>query len=425
MPHSELLDLFLSSTGICTDTRKLQKGQLFVALKGDNFNGNAFASQALKEGARAVIIDEAKYASPQGTYLVNDGLIALQRLAQEYRRTLSCPTLALTGSNGKTTTKELIDAVLSTKYKVHATAGNYNNHIGVPLTILSAPSDTEILILEMGANHLGEIKELCDIALPDYGLITNIGRAHLEGFGSLAGVIEGKTEMYRHIAKSGRLVFYDKSDETLFNQLPSGIKAVSYRKDVVFTRDKLKLGFNLSKKDYLTQLVGSYNQPNIEAALSVSQYFDVEDKLAAQAIADYIPKINRSETETIGDCELILDAYNANPTSMRAAINSFRSHKTTKNKNLILGDMKELGHASVALHREIIDLVSESAWHSITLIGPHFTQASEQSGYSGQTYKTLKACIADFDSIKGAMKKGITLLKASRSLKLESLKDLL
>jgi len=402
--QGNLLDLFLASTGVCTDTRKLEKGNLFFALKGENFNGNKFAASALEQGALAAIVDEKKYHLEEGTLLVEDVLTSLQDLARDYRRNLDCKVLALTGSNGKTTTKELIHAVLSTKYKVHATAGNFNNHIGVPLTLLSTPEDTEIIVVEMGANHVGEIKFLCEIAEPDYGLITNIGKAHLEGFGSIEGVITGKTEMYRHILKSGKLVFYNRQDDLLFSLLPAGIKAVSYRDDLEFSVSDLTLNFNFRDLEelYKSELTGTYNEPNVLAALSISRYFGINDKAAATAIATYTPKDNRSEISEVNGYDLILDAYNANPTSMHAAINSFHNLKTDKPKNLLLGDMKELGNESIELHKEIIDLISTQEWHSVTLVGADFKLA-------GRPF----------------LKEGITLVKASRSLKLESIKDLL
>ncbi len=423
MPPSQLLELFLSSTGICTDTRKLKKGQLFFALKGANFDGNKFASKALEDGALAAIIDEPDANVDDRMYLVGDALVALQALAREYRRTLSCPVLALTGSNGKTTSKELIYAVLSTQYKVHATAGNLNNHIGVPLTLLSTPIDTEILVVEMGANHIGEIKELCEIALPDYGLITNIGRAHLEGFGSVEGIVQGKTEMYRHLRKQDGLAFYNKSDKVLFDQLPSGIRAVPYRQDLVFSEAKLYLSFAYNDgESYQSLLTGDYNQTNIAAALTISGFFNIDDAQAGAAIAAYSPNINRSEIQIVNGCELIMDAYNANPSSMRAAIKSLRSLDASK-KNLILGDMKELGSETITLHREVIDYIMESQWNKVILIGPDFCQALKDNAKI-TAYESLEACIEQFQTLRKDLVGGLTLIKASRSLKLERLKDL-
>ena len=424
MPASQLLELFLSSQGICTDTRKLKRGQLFFALKGANFNGNKFAAKALEQGAIAAIVDEPEYNSGDSTYLVEDALMALQSLAREYRQTLSCPVLALTGSNGKTTTKELIYAVLSVHYKVHATAGNLNNHIGVPLTLLSTPSDTEILIVEMGANHIGEIKELSEIALPDYGLITNIGRAHLEGFGSVEGIIKGKTELYRHLKERDAVAFYNKSDAILCDHLPSGIQTIPYREDLQFSASQLYLSFAFGTgKPYESQLSGDYNQINIAAALTISQYFQVEDTLAAKSIVAYSPDLNRSEIKLIKGCALIMDAYNANPTSMRAAIQSLRNIQTDKKKNLILGDMKELGDETVILHREIVEYILDTQWNKVVLIGADFSRAAQDIAEI-DTYANVEACLAEIDQLREEMVGALTLLKASRSLKLERLKDL-
>ena len=427
-PISELLSLFKSSAGVSIDTRSLEPGQIFFALKGENFDGNRYALQALEKGASAAVVDDPNLAGKDNNIIVvPDVLSALQQLAADYRDTLSCPVLAITGSNGKTTTKELIHAVLSQRYNVYATRGNLNNHIGVPLTLLSTPENCEILVVEMGANKMGDIKELCEIAKPDYGLITNVGQAHLEGFGSFEGVIQTKTELYRYIVSMGQGVFYDEADDILTKHLPTGIKAISYVEHLEFSMKGMHLSFSYGDKGPLheTLLTGEYNQPNIRAALTLGQFFEVPSVDSCTAISEYEPKMNRSQVVSMPPFELILDAYNANPTSMNAAIRSFKRLKVDKPKNLVLGDMKELGEGSVALHAEILDRLIPEDWHAIVVVGNHFCQAARQMPLESKMYEDMHALTEDQTFLRTLLAGGVTLVKASRSLRLESIRDLL
>jgi len=367
MDIERLHRIFLDCGQVSTDSRSVQKGDLFVALKGANFDGNKFVSDVLDKGAKYAMASDPALASDR-TLIVDDTLVTLQALAKYHRSYLDVPVIAITGSNGKTTTKELLTQVLNLQYKVHATKGNFNNHIGVPLTILQADKTTELMIIEMGANHLHEIDFLCNIAMPDYGLITNVGRAHIEGFGSYEGVITAKTEMYRHLRQKGKLIFYNDKDQVLVGQLPDGARAVPYLAEVEFDESSFLLAFaNHQGQAKRTQLVGSYNKDNILAALTVGHYFDIPLPAMKAAICQYTPKNNRSQVVIKSDVTLILDAYNANPTSMESSIKSLAETETNSNKALILGDMKELGPDSVMMHRQVLDFAEPSPWKAILI----------------------------------------------------------
>ena len=432
MSHQVIYDLFLSSTGVTTDSRSVKDGQLFFALKGERFDGNAYAEDVLSQGACAAVIDNPAYHRPGGkTILVEDGLIALQQLATRYRKDFTIPVIAITGSNGKTTTKELLTTVLRQKYKVHATIGNYNNHIGVPLTLLQAPVDTQMLVIEMGANHIGEIRDLCQIALPDYGLITNVGQAHLEGFGSYHGVILAKTEMYRFIKEKGDVAFVNKNDSVLVYNLPDGIKTIPYMSDISFFNKGLHLGyFNEAHKQCVTHLSGSYNQDNILAARTIGAYFNVPLDKIDQSIMDYLPTMNRSQLVEYVSTSMILDAYNANPSSMREAIDSFARSEAAKGKILILGDMKELGPESTALHEEVLLYLEQYSWDTVILVGREFGEVmrgladGRPKGRAYVHFESIETLSTSKDEVLTMLSNKLCLVKASRSIKLERITDL-
>lgn len=377
--NSKLLEIFLSSTGISTDTRTIQKGNMFFALKGPNFNANQLAKEALDKGAIYAIIDDSDFIIDERTILVEDGLKALQNLALEYRRTLNIPFIGLTGSNGKTTTKELINQVLSKKYKTAATKGNLNNHIGVPLTILSIKKNIEIAIIEMGANKKGDIKELVEIAEPTHGLITNIGKAHLEGFGGLAGVRIGKGEMYDFLKISNGKVFVPKEDPVLNEMIQEkGIKNKVYTNTIYstyLTKDTPFIEFKDAKgHSYSCQIPGEYNYKNMEIAIAIGAEFGIPEKDCLEAVANYQPDNHRSQFIQIGSNKVFMDSYNANPTSMKLAIESF--HKLEgENKMVLLGGMNELGEDEGKEHEAIGELLSKMNFNTILLVGEKFAPA--------------------------------------------------
>ncbi|PKP49148.1 MAG: UDP-N-acetylmuramoyl-tripeptide--D-alanyl-D-alanine ligase, partial [Bacteroidetes bacterium HGW-Bacteroidetes-12] len=357
METNQLYKLFIEHPVVCTDTRKITKNCIFFALKGENFNGNLFAKNALDLGATYAIVDEKEVATQPNIIYVKDALVALQELANYHRKQFNIPFIAITGSNGKTTTKELINAVLSKRYKTVATVGNLNNHIGVPLTILSVTNQSEVAIIEMGANHPKEIGFLCTIAEPNYGIITNIGKAHIEGFGSFEGVIQTKSELYHFIEANKGKLFVNVDDDLLVN-LSKNINSVLYGNSSSFCNARLISSNPVLLLDWkgnriTTQLYGKYNFTNILAAICIGTYFQVEDHNIVEAITEYTSTNNRSQLVKKGTNVFYLDAYNANPTSMNAAIDTFIENKI-KNKLMILGDMLELGAISEAEHQIII-----------------------------------------------------------------------
>ncbi|MGZ0015065.1 UDP-N-acetylmuramoyl-tripeptide--D-alanyl-D-alanine ligase [Yeosuana sp. AK3] len=376
MEIKELHARFLECTSVSTDTRKIKKDDMFFALKGENFNGNTYAEKAIELGAKYAIIDEAELNTSYQTILVDNVLETLQELSTFHRNYLKTPIIALTGSNGKTTTKELVNATLSKKYKTSATKGNLNNHIGVPLTLLSMTKDTEIGIVEMGANHQKEIEFLCAIAQPDYGLITNFGKAHLEGFGSVEGVIKGKSEMYDFLIKNNKTVFVNSHDSI---QIEKTKKAKTFifgndsntdvKIDFMEAQPHVKARYN--NLTINSQLIGEYNFSNIAAAIAIAHYFKVADNDIKAAIETYIPNNNRSQVIEKSSNKIILDAYNANPTSMRAALLNFEK-LNDKIKVAILGDMFELGQEAEKEHQNIVDLASALVLDRIILIGANF-----------------------------------------------------
>ncbi len=425
MTIPQLHQLFLASNGVCTDTRKIKQNSIFFALKGDNFNGNIYAKKALELGVTFAIIDEIEYTISEKCILVDDVLKTLQDLASYHREYLDIPVIALTGSNGKTTTKELINSVLSSRFKTTATLGNLNNHIGVPLTILSMTKDTEIGIIEMGANHIGEIGFLSAIVKPDYGYITNIGKAHLEGFGSIEGVLKGKTELYNCIKKQNKLVFLNIEDQKLFNA-SQGINTYTFSKtdssNVTIKLIDVNPNVTVSYQDIIieTNLIGEYNFTNIAAAITIGNYFNITADQIKIAIESYIPTNNRSQIIKKQKHTIILDAYNANPTSMSAAIENFAQLKYTS-KIAFLGDMFELGKEASLEHQKIVDQIIETKVDEIYLIGNIFfdTKCNDSRIQKFRSYEDLE--------INWHLKNNedAILIKGSRGMKLERILDLL
>lgn len=367
--------LFLDSSGVCTDTRKLKKGQLYFALKGVHFNGNIFAKKALEQGASYAIIDENQGGVNQ-TIQVEDVLQTLQDLATYHRNFLKIPIIGLTGSNGKTTTKELINEVLSQKYTTTATAGNLNNHIGVPLTLLAMTKDTEIGIVEMGANHQGEIAALSEIARPNFGYITNFGKAHLEGFGGVEGVIKGKSELYKFISKTNGIAFVNKEDPLQLKQ-SSGLQTKTFAPAdadyiITFKGATPYVRVEFDALTIKTQLTGDYNALNIAAAIAIGSYFSVDAHAIKKGIESYIPENNRSQIiEKENNITIILDAYNANPTSMEAALSNLSKQSST-HKIAFLGDMFEVGETTKEEHQHILDYANSLAIDYVYGVGPTF-----------------------------------------------------
>ena len=382
---------------VSTDTRNLPVGCVFFALHGANFDGNKFAKQALEQGAALAVIDNPEYALPDGTLLVPNTLVALQDLARAWRRELGLPIIGITGTNGKTTTKELLATVLSTKYNLHYTQGNLNNQIGVPLTLLQITRAHELAIVEMGASHPGDIKELVDIAEPNCGLITNVGRAHLEGFGSFEGVQQTKKELYDYLREHQGFIFRNM-DNPYLAKMAGDLKTIPY------TTGNMPSG---------TNLVGEYNAENVSAAICVGEYFSISREQALEAIRQYVPTNNRSQKMQTANNQLIVDAYNANPTSMQAAINAF------KGDTHILGAMRELGEYSHLEHQNIVNMLAERKAEYVFLVGEEYMQTT--SPYPVFENVEMLHKHLEEQPIKG---KNI-LLKGSRSTKMEKLLDIL
>ncbi len=423
MSIEEIYQRFKNSNKVCTDTRKIEKYDLFFALKGDNFNGNKFAHQAIVNGANYAIIDEEEFNTADQCILVKDVLATLQELANFHRRTFDIPVIALTGSNGKTTNKELLKAALSRKYKVHATQGNLNNHIGVPLTLLSMPADTEIAIIEMGANHQKEIEELCKIAEPSHGYITNIGKAHLEGFGGVEGIKKGKGELYDFLKESEGYVFVNEKDTVLLEMLKSRqiIKSVFYGKGDLFLRMQQESPavkwISENGQEYTAQISGKYNFENIQNAYAIARYFNVVETDVCQALAAYNPDNNRSQKVLKESNEIFLDAYNANPSSMEASIKNFINYSTEKSKVVILGDMFELGDDSEKEHSSLGKLVASGDFETVVLYGENMKHALIHLPQA--YYFTDKFSIHNWVNDKNFENKAF-LIKGSRGVGLET-----
>lgn len=421
---------FLECTSVCTDTRSITAGSLFFALKGPNFNANAFAAEALAKGCRYAVVDDPSVSTDDRYLVVSDVLAALQELARHHRRQFSVPVIGITGTNGKTTTKELIHAVLNADRSTLATSGNLNNHIGVPLTLLRFTPEHAIAIIEMGANKPGDIAELCSIAEPTHGMITNIGKAHLEGFGGYEGVVRTKTEMYADVKARGGKVFVNADDPLLMTQ-SAGIDRVTYghNPDAATTGDALMSGPFLSmvfngRDDFVhqvdTHLIGAYNLTNVLAAVAVGQHFGVADDVIAAALSAYVPSNNRSQFTNTGRNQVVMDAYNANPSSMRAALENFAAVTMALPKLAVLGDMLELGDHSDAEHQAIVDLTKELGLPAC-FVGPRFCKAV--NGTSLTAYADASTMI---EALKDERIVGRSILvKGSRGIKLETLLPLL
>jgi len=428
MEIPQLYHYFTSCSALSTDTRRITPNSIFFALKGDNFDANTFAAKALNQGARYVVIDNPKYKTGDRMLLVKDSLAALQQLAQYHRRQLGLPVIALTGSNGKTTTKELINAVLSKKYNTKATIGNLNNHIGVPLTLLSFTTETEIGIVEMGANHQKEIEMLCNLAEPNFGYITNFGKAHLEGFGGYEGVINGKSELFTYLQTHTKTAFVNLDDE-IQDKKTAALSRFTFatdsydgnvRIDAVEANPMVRLIYN--NLHIQSHLIGIYNAANISAAIAVGNYFKVADSEIKAAIENYIPTNNRSQLTEKNGNKIILDAYNANPSSMMAALTNFIQLEE-KPKIAILGDMFELGPESPAEHKKLVEYLTNEEGVKVIFVGKDFyaNKIDHEHLHFFETYDDLKADV----EVLHTNKKGIILIKGSRGMALERVMDII
>lgn len=426
MQIEELYKLYLKHPSVQTDSRKLKPGDIFFALKGDNFNGNTFAKKAIDGGAAFAIIDEPEFEIPGKTILVENVLTTLQQLAKHHREQFTIPFISITGSNGKTTTKELVHAVLSSTYKTYTTEGNLNNHIGIPLTLLKIKEDAEIAVIEMGANHQREIAGYCEYAQPTYGIITNCGKAHLEGFGGVEGVRKGKGELYDYIREHNGTLFLMKDYDYLL-QMSSGIKNIiqygtsdadvegAVFKNEPFLEVNIKKGAAI--RTIQTHLVGEYNLPNVLVAVTVGKHFGIADEEIKKAIENYTPSNSRSQLIEKGSNKIILDAYNANPSSMKLAIENFARLKA-ENKILVLGAMAELGEESLKEHRDIINLIQHHSWKAVLLVGGDFLKIEHP-------FTTFASATEAKEWLQQQnIEHSHILVKGSRSMQMEKVLDL-
>lgn len=423
----DLYDLFIHNPQITTDSRNCPKGSIFFALKGDKFDGNQYAGKALASGCVYAVIDNPDYYIGERTILVDNVLKTLQQLAHHHRKVLGLPIIGITGTNGKTTTKELLAAVLSTKFNLLYTEGNFNNHIGVPLTLLRLTHDHEMAVIEMGASHPGDIKELVDIVHPNYGIITNVGRAHLEGFGSFEGVIRTKGELYDYIRRSKGKIFIKKENKYL-QSIAKGIEQITYGNgDDAFASGQVVscdpfLVFNWKQQGKLhtveTHMIGSYNLDNVLAAVAVGRFFKIPAERISRAIAAYEPTNNRSQFKKTDNNELIIDAYNANPSSMKVALDNFIT-MPVQPKAIILGDMRELGPTSNELHAEVVEQIKKGQFDKVFLCGEHFSKVGKEFS----PFATTEAMVEELR--KQPLKGYHILIKGSHSMGLEKLVDIL
>mgnify|MGYP002793610951 CR=1 FL=1 len=423
----DLYDLFIHNPQITTDSRNCPKGSIFFALKGDKFDGNQYAGKALASGCVYAVIDNPDYYIGERTILVDNVLKTLQQLAHHHRKVLGLPIIGITGTNGKTTTKELLAAVLSTKFNLLYTEGNFNNHIGVPLTLLRLTHDHEMAVIEMAASHPGDIKELVDIVHPNYGIITNVGRAHLEGFGSFEGVIRTKGELYDYIRRSKGKIFIKKENEYL-QSIAKGIEQITYGNgDDAFASGQVVscdpfLVFNWKQQGKLhtveTHMIGSYNLDNVLAAVAVGRFFKIPAERISRAIAAYEPTNNRSQFKKTENNELIIDAYNANPSSMKVALDNFIT-MPVQPKAIILGDMRELGPTSDELHAEVVEQIKKGQFDKVFLCGEHFSKVGKEFS----PFATTEAMVEELR--KQPLKGYHILIKGSHSMGLEKLADIL
>jgi UDP-N-acetylmuramoyl-tripeptide--D-alanyl-D-alanine ligase len=420
-----IYSLFLESTGICTDTRKIAEGNLFLALKGPNFDANRLAGKALEAGALAAIIDDKQFEVAGKTIIVDDCLTTLQELAKHHRRQLDIPFIGLTGSNGKTTTKELIYAALSRSYRAFATEGNLNNHIGVPLSVLSVSMDHQIAIIEMGANHVGEIAQLCSIARPSHGLITNIGKAHIGLFGGFDKIIQGKSELYHYLIQNQGVIFVNQHQDILLNMSKRMDNPVFYPDKGSFCPARMLEADPFVKielasgRELTSQLAGAFNFDNMATALCVAKYFDVPETKAAEAVAHYLPSNNRSQIVQKGSNTILLDAYNANPSSMEKAVETL-SKSGSKNKVAIVGDMFELGEDTKKEHENVGRQLKNLGIERVYFCGQHMKHAFDVhgGGYHAEDTAALKALLSDH-----MFSDATILIKASRGMALEQVLD--
>lgn len=427
MQTEKLYEKFLETGKISTDTRQIAEGSIFFALRGDKFNANEFAQQALEKGASYAVIDDAAYAKNPRCILVENSLKTLQELAKFHRTKLTIPVIGLTGSNGKTTSKELLNAVLSKKFKTFATKGNLNNHIGVPLSLLSIDKSVEIAVIEMGANHVGEIALLCSIALPTHGFITNIGKAHIGTFGGFENIIRGKSELYQHLIVNKGTVFINSQNAILANMAKRFKNPYFYPAPGDYLHVKLLdadpfIRFETENGEIVqTQLIGAYNFENIAAALCIGKFFGVETGAANNAIAEYVPGNMRSQILEKGTNTIILDAYNANPSSMEAAINNLASMKASR-KVAVLGDMFELDEEAEKEHQKIGELLNTKKFDQVYFCG-NLMKAAKKMYAAGQLFEKKELLIAELK--KHPIKDSTILVKASRGIGLETIVEYL
>ena len=420
----KIYQLYSQKYLVTTDSRKVEPGCVFVALKGEHFDGNDFAYQVANDNiAACVIADRKDLPQHERLFIVDDSLTALQELAKLHREKCKTPIIGITGTNGKTTTKELVASVLNQKYNIIYTQGNFNNHLGVPLTLLQIKPETEIAVVEMGANHPKEIELLCSLAQPNFGIITNIGKAHIEGFGSFEGVIKTKNELYDYLRNTNGKVFLN-NDNPLLKELAHDLTSVSYGKDDSADYNASILSSNpyLSIKwnglEINTNLVGDYNFENVMAAITVGCYFNIEQEIIIKALENYFPTNNRSQFIKTEKNEVVMDAYNANPVSMSNSVRNFRNI-SDENHLLILGDMKELGDESLNEHQEILNLVKELGFNNIILVGSEFNKIN--SGFV--SFLNVEELISHINNNEIRGKK--ILIKGSHSIHLEKIINLL
>ena len=424
MDIANLYDKFLASKGVQTDTRKISSGEIFFALKGPSFNGNHFAAKALEAGASFVVADENIGVNDDRILYVDDVLTTLQDLARHHRRTFNIPVLAITGSNGKTTTKELVHAVLSQKYRTHTTIGNLNNHIGIPLTLLAMPSQTELAVIEMGANHQKEIESYCTYVEPTHGIITNCGKAHLEGFGGVEGVRKGKGELYDYLRKHNGTVFLMKDYDYLIRMSQGIREVITYGTAEADILGHVTHGDPFLEVEWAghgriqTRLAGDYNLPNVLVALAAGKYFGVPDPSMIEAISNYSPSNSRSQLVEKGGNRIILDAYNANPTSMSAAIQNLLRQSHPR-KCVMLGGMMELGEDSLAEHAALVSLLKTQEWMEVCLVGGDFLKVD----HPFRSFPDASTAAAWYRA--HPLKDALILVKGSRSMRMEQLAEVL
>lgn len=420
MDIKSIYSLFIQCDGVSTDSRKCPKDSMFIALKGDNFDGNVFVENAIESGCKFALTSDEQRANNKTIFYVPDTLVALQQLASYHRQQMNATVIAITGTNGKTTTKELTSAVMKAKYgdDVINTEGNLNNHIGVPLTLLRIKTHHKYAIVEMGANHPGEIKTLADIALPDYGLITNVGTAHILGFGSFEGVIKTKCELYDNLKMHNGTIFVNGSNHNIFpksegaNRIVYGVDGSSLNASVESAGPFLKVKFS-NGYSAQTNLIGAYNLENVMAAACVGIHFGVDMPTIVSALENYKPSNNRSQFISTSSNKLIVDAYNANPTSMKAALENFIALKSDSEKALILGDMLELGNDSEAEHRKIVEMIAASGIKKVMLVGQNFASVAKNGMSTFKNVDELIPVLTD-NKLNGCL----ILIKGSNSMKL-------